>query len=328
MSKVTRSLAAYGAGIAIACVVSLMLVPTAGYRDWAYHYFRGDYLKVGWVYDGMIVAERPVTNLFMGSSHVYNGVDDSQIAKALGTPSAAYNAAIPTSGRDLEYVVLRDILQRNRPKRLFIEVRETEERTSHFGFPILASASDVLTAPPGPSWLSNFLQALQYRFEYLTSRVPLLRREDPVRSQTHEFGFVPNPHQEARDVLLRREEEMKRTKRWRVLPNAFGDLEFAASEDYLLKLSQLCRAQGIELHFLYLPFLGAPREPAQLAFYRRIGTLHEMPDSIRNDARYWSDITHFNATGAKAYTQWLIETVLRDPRSGSEKEASDQARLR
>jgi hypothetical protein len=302
----------YAAAGAIGLVTMIFaLTNGAGYREWSYRYFKGDYAKMSWVYEKAIARAASMENLFMGSSHVYNGVNDAQIANVLGDSKAAYNAAIPTEGRDLEFVVLRDILARATVKRLFIEVRETEERSSHFAFPVVASTADILTAPPSPWWPRNFLYSAQSRFEYLVSRIPALRRESPWQGSAPMFGFLANVRQKAAAQLEIDSENFKRSKRWRRLPAFLGDTEFAMSVAYLRRISAICRDKGIELHFLHMPFLGAPALPAQAAVYAELGTLHPMPDFLRNDRRYWADVTHLNAEGAKRYTDWLLQNVLK-----------------
>lgn len=296
-------------GAAAVLVAAMLLATGPEYRPWSYHYFRGDYAKVGWVHERMIAQKNDAENIFMGSSHVLNGVDDELISRRLG-PGAAYNAAIATSGRNLEYVVLRDMLARNRPKRLFLEVRETEERTSHFGFAVVGTVSDVIEAPVNPWWPRDALAMLQHRFEFLLSRLSLTTPATASRA-TPRFGFIPNPDQAAREKLARDADAMARNKRWRVLPKMFGDLEFRANMIYVEQVARLCTELGIELHFLHLPYVGAPSEPAHAAFYRSLGTLHPMPPEFLSDLQYWADITHFNVKGAEAYSRWLADDVLR-----------------
>lgn len=311
MKKSGRVVLLYSAGIAMAIAVTALASSAVDYKWWAYHYFRGDYVKTGQVYDLMIARPYSVENLFMGSSHTLNGVDDQLIARAFGRQTASYNAAIPTSGRDFEYVVLKDILTRSPPKRLYLEVRETEERTSHFGFPVVASLYQIVTAPPNPWWPRNALYALQYRFEHLTWLLPALRREELAAPSQQNFGYMPAPHQLPYSKVVAEAAETKATKRWHELPAMFGDIEFSANEHYVQEIADLCRREGVELHFIYLPFLGGPAEPLQAKFYRSLGTLHLMPDALRNNPNYFADPTHFNPKGAEAYTRWLIEYVLR-----------------
>jgi len=182
------------AGAVVSAAATILLSLGPDYKPWAYRYFREDYTKAAWVYDRLIAAPRPTINLLIGSSHIFNAVDDSQIANSLGSASAAYNAGIPTSARNLQYAVIKDILARNKPRRIFLEVRETEERTSHFGFPILADISEVVSAPMNPWWLRDFVSMLQHRFEYVVTRIPPFRGSK-AGLPVPEFGFLPNPHQ-------------------------------------------------------------------------------------------------------------------------------------
>ncbi len=309
MPSIRRAVVLLASGAVAVLVATMLLADGADYQPWSYHYFRGDYAKVGWVYERMIAQKNDAENVFMGSSHVLNAVDDELISRRLG-PGSAYNAAIATSGRNLEFVVLRDILARNRPKRLFLEVRETEERTSHFGFAVLGTVSDVIEAPVNPWWPRDTLAMLQHRFEFLLSKLSLAQ-PSPARGQTPQFGFIPNPDQAAREKLARDAEAMARNKRWRILPRPLGDVEFRANMIYVEQIARLCRDLGIELHFLHLPFAGAPTAPVHAAFYRSLGTLHLLPTAFLTDLQYWSDITHFNAKGAEAYSRWLADDVLR-----------------
>ena len=262
------------------------------------------------MFDHLISKPYTVNDLFMGSSHTLNGVDDEVIEQALGS-GASYNAAIPTSGRDFQYVVLKDVLKRGQVQRLFLEVRETEERTSHFGFPIVAQMSDVFTAPPNPWWIKNVTLAIRYRFERLVQLAFPEEKNNLVGVRYSRFGYVPNHVQMAREELVKQADTTFRTKRWRLLPNMFGDLEFAANERYVHHIAELCREKKIELHFLYLPFLRGPQEPAQAHFYRSLGTLHLLPDYIRTNPQYFADPTHLNPLGAAIYTKWVIEHILR-----------------
>jgi hypothetical protein len=296
-------------GMLAGAAATLLLSTDSGYQSWAYHYFREDYAKAGWVYDRMISAPRPTDNLFVGSSHMLNAIDDGLIAKQFATLKAAYNAGIPTSARNLQYLVFRDIVSRNKPRRLFLELRETEERTSHFGFAILARVGDAFGAPASPWWARDVLWMLQRRFEYLSQRF-LPPQPSTVRADSPEYGYLPNLHQVPPDQLAHDVAAAAGIKQWRVLPTAFGNLEFRANKLYVEQIAKLCRDDNIELHFLYLPFFGAPRQPIDVAYYERLGLLHLLPEEIAGKLEYWADVTHFNPKGAEAYTRWLIGTAL------------------
>ena len=102
-----------------------------------------------WLYNRIFEDNKPTDIVFLGSSHTINGIDDQYIEEQLKPYHlTAANLGYCRLGRNLHYVLLKELLEVKHPDYVILEIREDENRYSHAVFPYLASTSEVLMAEP------------------------------------------------------------------------------------------------------------------------------------------------------------------------------------
>ena len=103
------------------------------------------------------------------------------------------------------------------------------------------------------------------------------------------------------------------------LPSGFGGwikaLESNYPKYYLSEVSAMCKANGTQLIFLYLPPYGAaaPR-PQESAFFEGLGPTWIPPDSIFGNPKLHFDNSHLNMRGAAQLSDWLSAQIAALPR--------------
>ncbi len=313
--------------------VLLLLLCTAGWlaafislphdRYLRYQETKKDFSKAKWIYERIHFDREPVDIAFFGTSRTIAGVDDGKLEMLLKSGSIdwrATNLAIRSHGRNMAYVVVKELLRERKPKLIVLELMEMENRLGHPIFSYLADTSDVL-APQSvlndkllEDWgrlpdrqLSLFLKSA------FPDRLHLQRSFSPAR-------YAGSHSWEPEDLVRTAEELQELRKRFlsrthpQYLGDRWADLEFRFGYRYVSAICDLADAAGVPVAFLYLPlYQGAP-EPLNAEFYRKRGALWIPPREMLDDWRNWSDESHFNPRGAGLLTGWLSEQVAKDGR--------------
>ena len=115
------------------------------------------YARLGWIYERIHFDPTPIDVAFIGTSHTMNGIDAGAVAEAItqvsnGSSSGSHavhvtNLAIPEYGRNLHWLIARELLENRKVGMLVLEIFETETRKPHPLFVYPAEVSDVLDAP-------------------------------------------------------------------------------------------------------------------------------------------------------------------------------------
>lgn len=249
--------------------------------------------------------QEPETVLF-GSSRTMNGIQDSLLNSLPG--KKFLNLGYCRFGRNLDYFFIEEYCKYHHPETIVLEVRAQEDANSHAVAPFFLSvpqlAKDAFTGNPKAvgdlynKWLCN----LKFVRSSLFNK--------PLRLDTQiaiAYGFW---HSGKPIGLQKLEEERSRDSiKWLEEKGKHQELN-SNSEFYFKKLKQLCGEKKITLYFLYLPNYGNGKgEPAQAAEYRSYGNLLLPPDSLVNNAQYFSDFSHLNPRGAARMSLWLKKTL-------------------
>ena len=96
-----------------------------------------------WVHDRIFHSQTPIDIAFLGSSHTICGVDDGFLSEKIEGLEVA-NLGYCRLGRNLNYVLLKELVSQNEVQQIIIEVREKEDRFSHPIFPYMARSEDVM----------------------------------------------------------------------------------------------------------------------------------------------------------------------------------------
>jgi len=258
-----------------------------------------------WLYDRIHLNPDPVDIAFLGSSHTVNSINDTLIMRTCGDTSLhIVNLGYCRYGVNLYYAILKEVVRMKRPKMLFIEVREDENRYSHPVFPYIADPVDVITESPffNQDLFSDYADFYEYRIKLLKNQY--FRQDTLVPVKTDDYGFASSPDTANPSSLAGIMEKSRKAKREENL--FMRRIEMAFPRHYLGKIAALCNAAGIRLMFIYLPQYGNSGViPKELSIYRGFGKVLIPPDTIFEDPDNWFDENHLNQSGANKLSEWI-----------------------
>lgn len=281
-------------------------------RELAFANMREDYIKGRWYYDRLFEDERPVDVAFIGTSHTNGNIRDDLVEALLredyGLDVHVANLGLPEHGRNLHYVVARDLFANKSPRLLVLEVKSYESRRSHHLFGRLARVDDIVLPAlfVNPSIFRDVLSGLRWQIEQYV--LPEERLGD-VELEPHGF------HNNDRGVRLTAEEMAPLArKRHRIaveshLGERFDGIEFAYPRHYVHRIIEMAQQSGTEIAFLYLPFFGAAETPRDYQRYLETGEVWLPPRRIFDDPGFWKDPGHLNTWGATELAPWLAQQV-------------------
>jgi hypothetical protein len=255
---------------------------------------------------------------FIGTSKTLCDIQDSLVEHRLlaehGRRMHVANFGVCRLGENLHWLIVRDLFLKKRPKYLIVEVSTEIAPNSHFHFPYLAKASDAFLAPvwANSDYIGDLTQLSWNRLVYQRERMLGIERKfkDELPDSVHSFLTVPE------DVVAD-STEMERIKQKRQanmrqeVPDGILGLKYRAevrpAKAYFEAMAEVCRANGAQVIFLYLPVYGVPAKvPQEAAFFESMGPVWVPPDSIFGDPRLHFDHSHLNMRGARKLTDWLV----------------------
>ena len=89
------------------------------------------------------------------------------------------------------------------------------------------------------------------------------------------------------------------------------DIDNHFSKTYLTKINELLNSYPTsKLIFLYLPsYASEYSNPCENDFYKNLGQVWRIPDSILNDPHNWADMDHLNNFGSEKISLWLAGKI-------------------
>jgi hypothetical protein len=316
------------------CVTGACLLPHSRYVQFS-GLHDSSVVKAGWIYERIHFDSTPIDVVFVGTSHTVFGVNSTHVehayTAATGQSLHVVNFGMQHLGRDIDYLLVREVIETRSLKLLVIEVPDDEPRSLHPAFYELATPQELVTAPIviNTLYLPN-LARLPLRQVSLFARSiapawfgahlsfdPTKYRGPNWDDTYEERGSVDYPVLHPVPRLQTRapaELEQERAHYERMvdaklgLPGFLSPLEHRANLVYLQRTIELARQNGIEVHFLYLPSYRAPASPRFAAFYARFGPLW-YPAAIYDDTDNWLDVNHLNYHGASELSRWLGNSI-------------------
>jgi hypothetical protein len=316
---------ALAAVTALVVLVAMVLLPHDRYIRW--QDMRAEaYARLGWIYERIHFDPTPIDVAFIGTSRTMCGIDAAAVSEAItqamsGSGSAARtvnvtNFAIPSYGRNLHWLIARELLENRKVGTLVLEIFENETRRSHPAFVYPAEVSDVLDAP----MFVNFnyfhdLVRLPYRqlSLFIKNQWPqqfgLRSHFDPSHYdgstvdntrfvQVH--GKLLSPIRDRRFDPVKLEEwrqSRAREKNLHMLGERFDWLEYRYVRYYVMQILDLAERKGVLVKFLYLPAYGQPDVPYDTALYGGRGEIMTVNDILAKQEN-WHDFDHLNLFGA------------------------------
>jgi len=262
-----------------------------------------------WLHDRIFLNRKPVDVAFLGSSHTINGIDDALIEHSLDSLKlSVVNLGYCRYGENLYYVLMKELLKMKKPRIIFLEIREDEDRYSHPVFPYLAEPADVWMAWP---WFNRDLvsdDAVSVRYRIQMIRQHFLATDTVFPPRKEDFGFA-SPADTVSPFVLDEVRMKRKDRKWTL--NAFErDFYMAFPRAYIRKIARLCESQHVKLVFLYLPeYASGLWEPLEAGTYRQYGSILIPPREIFETKQYWGDDSHLNQAGARQLSDWIAWVI-------------------
>jgi hypothetical protein len=304
----------------------MILIPNNPYIRWQDMRVEA-YARLGWIYERIHDDPTPIDVAFLGTSHTMNGVNASVVAagmsKAEGRCVHAVNFAIPQYGRNMQWVIARELLENRKVGRLVLEVFEDETRKPHPLFIYPARAADVLGAPAliNLDYFSDIallpMRQVRLGLESLwPAEFGLHAHFDPkdydgedvdntriVHVHGRVFTRLRSGHEDPAE-LDRQVRQIDAGRNLHMLPKRFAALEYHYPLYYLDRILDLARQKGVPVTFLYLPAYGQPAQPYDMHPFVGRGPMLFVNDILR-DKSNWLDYAHLNMFGAATLSDRL-----------------------
>lgn len=295
-------------------IVLLFLIPLN--RKFSYNFVKGECEnKASWIYSRIFDNEKNIDIAFTGASHTACAIMDEHLEKELselsGKDTKAANLGYCRGGRDIQYVMIKDLFQHKKPKVLVIDVTEDEPKKSHPVFPYLAESRDLWASFVffNQRFAINIWKGIIVRFEQLKSQ--LFRDNNLVEfKSTNNFSYRTSELIASDETLIQNEMIWKK-RLSKSKPDILKNIELNYSKHYIKKIVELAKQNNCEVLFLYLPESGSKlASPLESDFYKELGKLITLPDSIITNKSNWMDATHFNDSGALQVSDFIAKRLV------------------
>ena len=234
--------------------------------------------------------------------------------------------AIPNEGRNLHYLIARELLENHPETRIIVVSAPEQDDMSHPAFRYLADAGDIVQAPllinhfyfldaaflPYRQ-MSYFVQSLfpswfgmsrTFRKDYLGTSFD---STDSFRLPSGEFVnryFVAPPQElnyESKQLFAKYGVEWHPRSRWEVLRNPL-------ETEYTERLATLARQHCVELIFMHIPFYKSSPNMYDKTYYGSFGPLLDAQE-FSDRANNYLDGQHVNRYGTNLMSQWLKSSI-------------------
>lgn len=307
MKKTLLKIALYF-GILLTPVCLLVLFPYP--KEFAYHFIENDCYNHGaWIYDRIVKNETPVDIAFIGSSHTIHAFQEKKMEEILGTGVHITNFGYCRYGRNLQYSILKLLLEHKNPQIIVIEVNEDEEKNSHDIFPYIAETRDLLLTPTivNRDYFADLFHAASARIDWFKTSFIFGGKQYITDQNTHGYG------DSQRTVLPEEwtDNQQAWTRRFarRLSPN-IESIQLKYPLAYMEKMIEIIQKKKIPVVFVYLPESGSKLAvPMRASYYQSKGQLMIPPLNDFNDQKLWMDASHLNDYGSEILSRWMAEKI-------------------
>ncbi|MEO6092981.1 MAG: hypothetical protein ABIT04_03170 [Novosphingobium sp.] len=313
---------------ALLCAVLVSLLPVNDYQRWQmldgtiHHNAR-------WIYERVHYDPTPIDVALIGPSRVGSGVSAPRLSQELaarGLPSNVVNFSLPEQGRNINAVIVEQMLADKRPKLLVIGVSEKPGRFGHSAYKYIAPAGDMVN--PGYPLNLNYLPDLFYlpyrqlvllAAEVMPGTIGMPKRFDAAAyrgSAIETTGDVPLPGGAIKNgtqpasmaELERGVKKLRGGVNRTLLPPALADWEFGDERLNIRRIVGMARARGVPVAFLALPYFTGPATLQEQRLYQGFGPVWNAA-FLSPHAELFADYGHLTANGARLLTDWLAPRV-------------------
>jgi hypothetical protein len=316
--------------LSVVVIIAICLLPHnrnlrfAVLTDW-------DVVKAGWIYERIHSDPTPIDIAFIGTSRTIFGVDSAKVEavtrQRTGLDLHVVNFALPFPGRDLHWLIARELLKTRKVKLLVLEVDEDEPRDLHRAFGSLADVHDLIFAPMiiNVSYFPNLIRLPRRQLSlFLRSTFPAIFDDEMTLDSASYRGahwddtwaeegtpqapiFPIRPRTtfpSAGELAHERAHETEVAAHKIQLPSSVAWLEHRANIYYLRKIAASARERDVALTFLYLPGYQGLDRPREAGVYQQLGPLWT-PPTFLSKREMWYDVNHLNYNGAFSLATWL-----------------------
>ena len=315
-------------GTALLFVMATALLPLNSYQR--YNQFTGTiYGNLGWMYERMHFDPTPIDVAVIGSSRTMLAISGPRLQADLaarGVEANVVNFSIVGNGRNIEAMIVNELLATKKPKLIIVEAMERRYKYGHPAFAYAAPTHEILTQPLGLQNQPMNLLYLPYRnarlfmASLLPSNFDMPTQFDPAKYRgsnpetTHSFMLIPGRWIEMEQrlspgtLLSGARDNEARTTRPSRLPAPIANHLHGDEIAYTQRIVDAARAHGTKVAFVYIPYYSGPAAIGERDFYAARGARHEAGFLADQDAMYqgWA---HLNRKGAEVMTDWLSERI-------------------
>lgn len=315
-------------GLALLAAAAACALPDNPYQRW--QLLDGTiHARARWIYERIHDDPTPIDVVFVGPSRTEKGINAGRLQSELaaqGLNDTVVNFAMAEAGRNLNYVIVRELLKSRTPKLLVLGVTEKPSRFGHPAFKYIATAGEILE----PGYLTDLnyfsdLLYLPYRqirlfaASWLPGGTGLARRFDPARYQGPSLDATGNevlPDGRIKEgvkpasmhELLRGVHKLERGMHPPILPARYADLEFGDERHYVREICRMARAKGVKVAFLFLPYYTGPDSIQESKLYESCGPIWNEA-YLAPHAELFADYGHLTKHGAEVATDWVEPKV-------------------
>jgi hypothetical protein len=298
------------------------------------------YARLGWIYERIHFDPTPIDVAFIGTSHTLTGVDAAAAAHVIeeigkqsnsGVRSAHLtNLAFPNYGRNMHWIIARELLENRQVGMLVLEIFENETRKPHPLFVYPAEVSDIIDAPLLVN-LNYFHDMARLPFRQLSLFIKTLwpeqfglkQRFDPahyggetvdntrlVQINGQAITSIRNKRMEP-DALVSAASQRRSGKNLHMMGRNLEELEYRFPRYYVSKILALADRKHVPVIFLYLPAYGQVDYPFDTKLYDGKGKIITVNDILRKTEN-WADLDHLNLFGAAELSARLGAVLAHD----------------
>jgi len=263
-----------------------------------------------WIYQRIFTDTTSVDIAFIGTSRTINGIQDTLITRLLsdvdGKKINVANLGYCRFGTEMQFLIAKDLISKKKVRTIVLEVNEGLSGTSHPIYPYFAATEDLVhpASLMNQNTPSNYYNGFLARLTQL--RATILSESQSEGTPLPNYGYRGYPGTADPATLIEPDAPHKREL------NFIQRFDKIYPEAWIERTIALCRANNIEVLFVYLPSYHDQAQPQEeLSFYQSHATVLIPEQKQLHRKSLWRDHDHLNDPGAQILSIWLCEQLFK-----------------